>query len=114
MVVSGAYNGMHVNGNDPDSPCLRRRAPKFPTPVELQCLFALHSSGMLDAASSKTCLDMALHTLTMMGQGGIHDHVGGGFARVTDFILSYLLLLWPDLVPVFRGRAMACAPVRIG
>ncbi|SPQ96814.1 unnamed protein product (mitochondrion) [Plasmodiophora brassicae] len=57
------------------------RAPKFPTPVELQCLFALHSSGMLDAASSKTCLDMALHTLTMMGQGGIHDHVGGGFAR---------------------------------
>jgi uncharacterized protein YyaL (SSP411 family) len=57
------------------------RSPKFPRPVELQCLFALHSSHQLDAKSSKLSLDMALHTLTMMGQGGMNDHIGGGFAR---------------------------------
>jgi len=51
-------------------------APKFPQPqlVEL-CLQHHHRSG--DRAS----LAMAVTTLQAMAEGGIYDHLGGGFAR---------------------------------
>jgi uncharacterized protein YyaL (SSP411 family) len=52
------------------------RAPKFPMPHYL--LFLMHewrASGRQDA------LDMATHTLRQMSQGGIYDHIGGGFSR---------------------------------
>ena len=44
-------------------------APKFPHPAELE--FCLR----------KGAADMALLTLTRMGEGGIYDQLGGGFAR---------------------------------
>ncbi|WP_019010536.1 thioredoxin domain-containing protein [Deinococcus aquatilis] len=45
-------------------------APKFPAPTTLDFLLA-QAGGR----------DMALHTLKMMGRGGIHDQLGGGFHR---------------------------------
>ena len=57
-------------------------APKFPRPVLLNFLFNhAYQTG------NKQALDMALHTLRQMANGGIHDHLGvagkggGGFAR---------------------------------
>jgi uncharacterized protein YyaL (SSP411 family) len=44
-------------------------APKFPRPVALNFLFRAGGA------------DMALHTLRKMGEGGLFDHLGGGFHR---------------------------------
>ena len=51
-------------------------APKFPNPVVLEALWrAYRRSG--DAAFREA----VVNTLTYLCQGGIYDHVGGGFAR---------------------------------
>ena len=51
-------------------------APKFPAPMMLEFLLrAWRRSG--DAAT----LRMVTHTLDRMADGGIHDQLGGGFAR---------------------------------
>jgi uncharacterized protein YyaL (SSP411 family) len=51
-------------------------SPKFPRPVVLNFLLRYHhSSGRLEA------LDMPLHTLRAMADGGMHDQLGGGFHR---------------------------------
>ncbi|CAL4110138.1 unnamed protein product, partial [Meganyctiphanes norvegica] len=55
-------------------------SPKFPQPSNFNFIFTFASvSPELDY--SKQGLNMALHSLTMMAQGGIHDHVGQGFHR---------------------------------
>lgn len=51
-------------------------APKFPTPHNL--LFLLRY-GMEE--QDKDALEMVEKTLTAMAQGGIFDHIGGGFSR---------------------------------
>lgn len=51
-------------------------APKFPTPSVL--LFLLHQYRQ---TGDKDSLFMAEHTLMQMYQGGIFDHIGGGFSR---------------------------------
>ncbi|KAK0168869.1 hypothetical protein PV327_002632 [Microctonus hyperodae] len=55
-------------------------APKFPQPVNLNLLFHVYARDPKDELSQE-CLNMCLHTLTKMANGGIHDHVGQGFAR---------------------------------
>jgi uncharacterized protein YyaL (SSP411 family) len=51
-------------------------APKFPRPVTLNFMLRYHArTGTQDA------LDMTLFTLRKMADGGMHDHIGGGFAR---------------------------------
>jgi uncharacterized protein YyaL (SSP411 family) len=51
-------------------------APKFPHPAELEfCLRAWAATG--DAAA----LAIVQTTLARMAEGGIHDHLGGGFCR---------------------------------
>ena len=51
-------------------------APKFPQPMLLDFLLREHlRSGNVQA------LDMVRVTLQHMAQGGIYDHLGGGFAR---------------------------------
>ena len=52
------------------------RAPKFPIPTNLD--FLLHYGTVRD---DQAALDHALNTLLHMERGGIHDHIGGGFAR---------------------------------
>lgn len=52
------------------------QAPKFPRPVVLQFLLRYW------ARTKKTpALDMVLFTLDRMAEGGMHDHIGGGFHR---------------------------------
>ena len=56
-------------------------APKFPRPVVLNFLFrAAYRSGA-DSRDGKAALGMALLTLQKMAEGGMHDHLGGGFHR---------------------------------
>jgi uncharacterized protein len=51
-------------------------APKFPHPIDLQLL--LH---IWQRRQDRTALAMVRTTLDRMAAGGIHDHLGGGFAR---------------------------------
>ena len=56
------------------------QAPKFPRPVTLN--FLLHQyAGQRDTEEGKRALEMTLPTLRKMAEGGIHDHLGGGFHR---------------------------------
>lgn len=51
-------------------------APKFPTPHNL--LFLMEYACLERQPEG---LEMAEYTLLRMAQGGIHDHIGGGFSR---------------------------------
>lgn len=50
-------------------------APKFPQPVNFNLLFLMYARGPT-GEMGKQCLNMCLHTLQKMANGGIHDHVG--------------------------------------
>ncbi len=50
-------------------------APKFPNPQILEFLWRAADRGV------PGCRDLVLRTLERMSQGGIYDHLGGGFAR---------------------------------
>ncbi|MGH7803660.1 MAG: thioredoxin domain-containing protein, partial [Candidatus Binatia bacterium] len=52
------------------------RAPKFPNTMA----FALFLR-IWEATGRRNFLDMTTHTLTKMAEGGIYDHLGGGFHR---------------------------------
>jgi uncharacterized protein YyaL (SSP411 family) len=60
------------------------RAPKFPAPAVLDFLL-IHASLRRERPSTDLnepgALEMVLHTLRQMANGGIYDHLGGGFAR---------------------------------
>jgi uncharacterized protein YyaL (SSP411 family) len=51
-------------------------APKFPRPVALNFMLRYHAR-----TGTKDALDMSLFTLRKMADGGMHDHIGGGFHR---------------------------------
>jgi uncharacterized protein len=55
-------------------------APKFPRPVVLNFLLRIYAATP-DSADGKHALEMTLFTLRKMAEGGIHDHLGGGFHR---------------------------------
>ncbi len=55
------------------------RAPKFPHPSSLD--FLLRRAQRLEGQAAERSLAMTGLTLTRMAQGGIFDHLGGGFAR---------------------------------
>ena len=50
-------------------------APKFPNPADISFLLHVASAGNKEAEA------MALQMLTAMANGGIYDHIGGGFCR---------------------------------
>ena len=52
------------------------KAPKFPRPVNLNFLLRYHAR-----TGEKKALQMTLHTLRSMANGGMRDHLGGGFHR---------------------------------
>jgi uncharacterized protein YyaL (SSP411 family) len=56
------------------------RAPKFPSPGNLEFLLMFHARIGEDRRPS-SALEMALHTLRRMASGGMYDHLGGGFSR---------------------------------
>ncbi len=51
-------------------------APKFPNPTILELLWRTHLRCRNDGLGQ-----IVTHTLDRMSQGGIYDHLGGGFAR---------------------------------
>jgi uncharacterized protein YyaL (SSP411 family) len=56
------------------------RAPKFPSPPSVD-LALFHSLGPDPDGDTGRARTMAVRTLDAMAAGGIHDHLGGGFAR---------------------------------
>jgi uncharacterized protein YyaL (SSP411 family) len=61
-------------------------APKFPTPTKLSFLLRLshYPQAVIDIVGAAECAHaqhMAISTLRAMARGGIHDHIGHGFAR---------------------------------
>jgi hypothetical protein len=93
-------------------------APKFPNPTILELLWrAWRRSG------TASCRDAVMLTLDRMSQGGIYDHLGGGYARyATDVrwlvphfekmlydnaqLLELLALAWADTAkPLYAERA---------
>jgi len=50
--------------------------PKFPHPLDLRLLLRTFSHG-----GRGQDLEMVTHSLSRMAAGGMHDHLGGGFAR---------------------------------
>jgi len=56
-------------------------APKFPQPVNFNFLFRAYSREGKSSSSAQDALQMSLFTLRKMAQGGIRDHLGGGFHR---------------------------------
>ena len=56
-------------------------APKFPRPAALNFLFRVYTRTGPESRDGKATLGMALGTLRKMAEGGMHDHLGGGFHR---------------------------------
>ena len=57
------------------------RAPKFPHPSTLELLLDCWGRGSLRGDRDPAGLEMVRHTLLRMAEGGIYDHLGGGFYR---------------------------------
>ena len=73
-------------------------APKFPAAPRLLFLLEQARSAINSTQERETLLGMADLTLRRMWRGGIHDHLGGGFARyATDE-------QWPTLIPLNRMK----------
>jgi uncharacterized protein YyaL (SSP411 family) len=56
-------------------------APKFPRASNLNFLFRVAAIQGPQSEAGVTAVKMATTTLRKMAEGGIHDHVGGGFHR---------------------------------
>jgi uncharacterized protein len=56
-------------------------APKFPHPTYIERLLRHYAASVARGAPDQPRLGMALHTLRCMAEGGLHDQLGGGFAR---------------------------------
>jgi len=57
------------------------RAPKFPRPVGLNFLFNSYAREGRSSKAAQNVLQMGLFSLRKMAEGGVHDHLGGGFHR---------------------------------
>jgi len=56
--------------------------PKFPPHTAISLFLDVYQSPLaIDQDTRNSALALALHALQSMGEGGIHDHVGGGFHR---------------------------------
>ena len=56
-------------------------SPKFPRPAVLNFIFRLAARQGPASGSGEALVKMAAFTLRKMAEGGLHDHVGGGFHR---------------------------------
>ena len=56
-------------------------APKFPHPTNLERLLRGYAASAHSKKPDLDGLDMAEFTLKKMAQGGLYDHLGGGFCR---------------------------------
>ncbi|GAA0197985.1 thioredoxin domain-containing protein [Haladaptatus pallidirubidus] len=65
-----------VRSADRDFGGFGQQGPKFPQPAQLDVLFRA-----LDRTGANQFADVAVETLDAMANGGLYDHVGGGFHR---------------------------------
>ena len=56
-------------------------APKFPHPTNLERLLRYYAHNKINADNKPRALHAALYSLEKMAEGGIYDHLGGGFSR---------------------------------
>jgi uncharacterized protein YyaL (SSP411 family) len=56
-------------------------APKFPRAATLNFLFRVAALQGVESDAGREAVKMATFTLQRMAEGGLHDHVGGGFHR---------------------------------
>lgn len=56
-------------------------SPKFPTPGAIQVLLRQMTAAKLQTKQGRDCSEFVSRTLEKMSQGGIYDHLGGGFCR---------------------------------
>ena len=56
-------------------------APKFPRASNLNFLFRAAAIQGVSSEAGRAAVEIAATTLQRMAEGGIHDHVGGGFHR---------------------------------
>lgn len=56
-------------------------APKFPHPTNIDRLLRHWASCQMEGMHERRALHMALFSLQKMAQGGLYDHLGGGFCR---------------------------------
>jgi uncharacterized protein YyaL (SSP411 family) len=56
-------------------------APKFPRPANLNFLFRVAALQGVDSEMGGEAVRLATSTLRAMAQGGVHDHLGGGYHR---------------------------------
>ncbi len=87
-------------------------APKFPphTAIDFLLDYALRLSAPQDMR--ELALAMAMATLDKMAQGGIHDHVGGGFHRYStdeQWLLPHFEKMLYDNALMLRNYAKASA-----
>ena len=56
-------------------------APKFPHPTQIEVLSEFCQRQNSDPTRHESVMNIILHTLDAMGNGGLYDQVGGGFYR---------------------------------
>jgi uncharacterized protein len=80
-------------------------APKFPQPT-LVDLALIHATRHPEGAPAGDSLRMATTTLDAMAAGGIHDHLGGGFARYstdTEWLVPHFEKMLYDQAGLLRA-----------
>ncbi|MBI1936921.1 MAG: thioredoxin domain-containing protein [Ignavibacteriales bacterium] len=83
-IASGTYPGLEslekgyqsLENNYDEKNGGFNKTPKFPRPVSINFLLRYYKR-----TGNEKALEMSLHTLTKMAEGGIYDHIGGGFHR---------------------------------
>ncbi len=56
-------------------------APKFPHPTQLVLLLAFGRRQQANTVKKERAIDITVHTLEAMANGGLRDQIGGGFCR---------------------------------
>ncbi len=82
------------------------QAPKFPNAGVYE-LFLRH----YHRSNNERYLEMVVHTLTKMAQGGIYDHLGGGFHRYSvdaKWLVPHFEKMLYDNAQLVRIYAQAC------
>ncbi len=90
-------------------------APKFPLAAQIAALVQFSQSALSTARMRGLALQMAEHTLEAMANGGIQDHIGGGFCRYSVDerweIPHFEKMLYDNaaLLPLYAQAARICA-----
>ncbi|MGH7768786.1 MAG: thioredoxin domain-containing protein, partial [Candidatus Binatia bacterium] len=81
------------------------RAPKFPNAGVYDLFMRAHRKS-----KNQRFLDMIVHTLTRMAEGGIYDHLGGGFHRYSvdeKWLVPHFEKMLYDNAQLLRSYAQA-------